>query len=282
MIEIVVEQQAGGRWDAMADEARGLVPELAGPVQDITGLDLGPEVHLRLVNPDDFALQHEAYVRRVREAVLAGDALAAIADPVRRQKAEAALRTGAAVSAGTNRRISCVPSARMIQYGDGRSVVLLAPAQLPTGSLRAALAHMLTHQAQIRAGGPMPGVDAVAALLVHRAGGGTREDDPVLGALWEGHARWTTGRVLGRDAAGERLTGLAGRLLARLPGVRAELDTHDRAETFVRYLVESSGTATVNRIWTDHTLIPTRRELTTPATWLTRTGLEPQDRTPES
>ncbi|MFJ3216786.1 zinc-dependent metalloprotease [Kitasatospora sp. NPDC086801] len=278
MIEIVVEQLAGGRWDALVDEARALVGELAGPVEETTGLDLGPEVYLRLLNPDEFALQHEAYVRRVRAAVRKGDALAAVADPARRQQADAALRRGAGASAGSNRTVSCVPSARMVQYGDGGCVALLAPANLPAVPLRVVLAHLLTHQAQLRACGPTPGADAVAALLVHRVSGGVREDDPVLGALWEGHARWATRRLLGTDAAAERRRGLAGRLLSRLPGVRAELDDHDRAEAFVRHLADTAGPAAVNRIWAERALVPVRRELAAPGAWLARTGLDPQDR----
>ncbi|MFD7901375.1 zinc-dependent metalloprotease [Kitasatospora sp. NPDC059747] len=279
-IEIVVEQQAGGAWDALAEAARVLTGELAGPVEETTGLDLGPGVRLALVDPDAFAQRREAYVRRVCETVLAGEALAAVADPAKREKAEAALRKGPA-SADSDRRISCVPSGRVVQDEEGRWVLLLAPALLAgapqRAPLRAVLAHLLTHQAQIRAGGPRPGADAVEALLLHRTSGGTREDDPVLGALWEGHARWATRRLLARDQAGERKTARAARLLSRLPGVRAESDTHEKAVRFVRTLVEAGGTETVNRIWTDRSLVPTRRELTSPARWLARTGLGPAE-----
>ncbi|MEV0535878.1 hypothetical protein [Kitasatospora sp. NPDC050463] len=75
MVSVVIAQEAGRSWQTVVDEVRAALAELASRVERRTQLALGPEVHVRLLNPDAYALSHEAHERRVNEALLASDLL---------------------------------------------------------------------------------------------------------------------------------------------------------------------------------------------------------------
>ncbi|MGV9268240.1 hypothetical protein ACWDRR_26655 [Kitasatospora sp. NPDC003701] len=274
MVEIVVAQEAGRSWDAAADEVRAVVAGLAERVARRTGLGLGPGLHVRLLNPDAYALAHEAHERRVNEALLASDLLYAIPDQARRQRLEADLRHADGSYSGGNRKYGCLPSSRAVPGADGGCTILLAPALLRRSAgavsrdaLRSVLAHQLVHQAQFALWGPSLSVDLRAALLVHRASGAAADEFRSLSAALEGHARFTTRELLASDYVQERK---AGRLLRLLRGPNRGPALYDRGEDGVRKAVEHGVTDLLLRLRVDPTLAPDARELTDPDGWVAR------------
>ncbi|MFI8081886.1 hypothetical protein ACIF6L_13955 [Kitasatospora sp. NPDC086009] len=274
MVEIVVTQEAGRRWDAVADEVRAVATGLAERVGRRTGLGLGPELHVRLLNPDAYALAHEAHERRVNEALLASDLLYAIPDQARRLRLEADLRRADGSYSGGNRKFGCLPSSRAVPGTDGGSTILLVPALLRRSAgtvsrdaLRSVLAHQLVHQAQFALWGPSLSMDLRAAHLVHRATRAAVEEFRSLSAVLEGHARFTTRELLAADYVEERK---AGRLLRLLWGPNRGLAVYDRGEDCVRKAVEYGVTDLLLRLRADPTLVPDRRELLDPDGWVAR------------
>ncbi|MFF1908560.1 hypothetical protein [Kitasatospora sp. NPDC058218] len=273
-MEVVVAQEAGRSWDAVADEVRTVVAELAGRVARRTGLGLGPELHVRLLDPDAYALAHEAHERRANEALLAGDLLHAIPDPARRQRLEADLRRADGSHAGGNRKFGCLPSSRAVPGADGGCTILLAPALLRRSAgaasrdaLRSVLTHQLVHQAQFALWGPSLSEVLRAAPLVHRASRAAADEFRSLGAALEGHARFTSKELCGADHVEERK---AGRLLRLLWGPNRGPALYDRGEDCVRKAVEQGVTDLLPRLRADSTLVPDLRELADPDRWVAR------------
>jgi coenzyme F420 biosynthesis associated uncharacterized protein len=76
-----------------------------------------------------------------------------------------------------------------------------------------------------------------------------------------------------REKFGQRRASGAGRLdqaLRRLLGLDAKLRQYRDGERFVRAVVSEVGMDGFNRVWTSPNTLPTKSEIATPSTWLTR------------
>ncbi|MGK4586132.1 zinc-dependent metalloprotease [Kitasatospora sp. HPMI-4] len=289
MEDVVVYQEAGKRWNRLADDARSAVGETIDLVEETTGLRLGSTIRVRLTTTDGFALAFEQHARRLSERILASGVLDAIEDPRRRARVKARFNRSSAMGpmTSTHRLLLCRPGASVMPADDGHPEIFLIPSFMsypgpPARSLRLTIAHELAHAAQHIAAPAHP-IEYLSAILTRNSADRRGETAPQSAALKEGHARWCSREVMSamygepvadrfpEDPRGSLRLAMVDRLSGPLPGFRRLQRLRDGAEEFVRQVLAHGGTDLVNRIWADVDLLPRAHEIEDPTRWLTRT-----------
>ncbi|WP_416976960.1 hypothetical protein [Streptomyces sp. T028] len=274
----------------LAEEIEQILRDTASLIQEVTDLSC-PSLVFRLLTPRAWRAEIRAWAERSLEADLAQARLnGPEADHVRGRFgawATTALRLGWPMNPGltiTDR------------YGEPRT--LITPQALHHTGLRydrtaliRFVVHAGVHHAQIEASaGALPPPPIRAGARVH--------DDSATRVLMEGHATWAEQKVAGaffgfcrehrsREMPRSWRYRQHARLLSRLqhPADLTSLMCARSADpstpacgdgvSFIQAAIEVTGSVVpFNRIWTDTSLAPTRREITNPEAWFSRVSIE--------
>jgi hypothetical protein len=242
---------AAYQWE---EHAYTVLPVAAPEVEELSGLMLPEEVHVRLLPKKEY----QNY--RIDEALAQG---------ISRNMA---YRMGAI--------LTYVAPIVTDNFNDTPTIHVNADiyrisirGEVPVFCYADPLVHELVHTAQqlIRAWGDSASVEAPDP-----------EDPPVLGALNEGHAEWVASRWMERHYPGmntrDTLNGLPARLFAKRirsnvsksAGISADYNNYFRGMDFIRAVFEERGLSGVNRMWRSIDHIPRESEIGDPKKWMKR------------
>lgn len=285
MFEARIINEVGPGWEALERDLALAACETVWKVEDVTGMDVGQRLTIRLLTPGGLAAANRAHMRRMM------DRLPQLSDPDS-DRHSGQLRVMRAVqpwvmSAIVSLTWPCL-GGQFIADPDGMyGQVLMVPRALKAGrttdkQLRLIVAHEATHQAQHRAGpGLMPQLlERAVQALTDRMDG--RVAATLHRPLTEGHAQWTHRRVAQelygyparRSFGDEPLPGLrpllTSRVFGRLPMLRDKQADYDAGEKFINDVLAKGGDDQLERVWTSVEMMPFARELTDVDAWMER------------
>jgi hypothetical protein len=232
----------------LAEEAAAAFKEVAPLVESVSQLPLADHVTIRLVTPSQFVTINKRLTRHTLSAIKARS--------VRHGLLLITARLLAPHVIGRNVRQEWSDHAgQAYATPEGEEEVLLIPAaldgmEISATTLRAILAHELTHTAQHLLY-PRGAQHFVESFMV-QAGKDARADFDALG---EGHAHWVCARVTEH---------LYGRAITRLHKNDRVPPAHKRGQRFVEYVVDQASIDEVNHALSDIAVMPTSEEIDEP------------------
>lgn len=267
----VVRNEAGRRFDPLADRLKAMADETLPLVESVTGLPLPDPVVIRLMRPRAWCTAH---ARMRRQLLMAESAELSI-----RRRDLAGI--SAALKAGNKERRRTWPliGALCAALTPGEPEMIVLPQSLREGGvldnepfLYKTVAHEATHLAQHAATGGKVWA-AQDTLFPHLRGTADRDYQFLL----EGHAYWAdhqvTTKILGASVPTDGLSPHASSRFRALQdslrgsGTREFLD---RAASSVGDIIAEHGLDTFNQVWASPDLVPTTEEKDDPAAWTAR------------
>ncbi|MFK0284230.1 hypothetical protein ACIQVL_27740 [Streptomyces sp. NPDC090499] len=272
MTSAVVRNEAGRRYDGLAERFKTIAGETLPLVESVTELSLPPVVTIRLMAPRAVRKAHARRRRRLwRSESFELDASAAD------------MRQGLAVIKALTKsyRQTWFPTgAQSVLFTPGQPEIAVVPRALWEGGVLnnerfhyTTVAHEATHLAQYAAtqGKAWAGMDT---LVPHLRGIADRD----YGFLLEGHAYWAdsqiTTKLLGppQDSTWPSPhASLRFKTLATAWKKSKKGDYREHTAPSVEAIVDAYGLARFNTVWEClPELVPTRAETQTPAEWAHR------------
>ncbi|MET8983414.1 zinc-dependent metalloprotease [Streptomyces sp. NPDC004539] len=273
MTALHIHNEASRRHDGLTAQLTAIGEEVLPLVETVTGLPLPDPVVIRLVSLRAWRRLSRRRERRLYHSEIR-DLPAVTRDDIR----------AAVLTRRTERRARkqtwFLTGGQIIDVTPGQAELVIMPAALRESgwltdqrSLHRILAHEATHLAQYRASDPQTWQHM--RTLFPRARG---IEHLAHRSLIEGHAYWADGQITQRLLGPEENTGITPpsraslryRAVAESPEYAAARSFLNNGQQCVTSVIDAIGTDRFNQVWADDTLIPTRAEITNPATWKER------------
>ncbi|MFF4508982.1 hypothetical protein [Streptomyces sp. NPDC001401] len=272
MPTVVVRNNAGSRFDPLAERLTAIAEETLPLVEAVTELPLPDTVAIRLMSPRAWRKAHSRRAQRlvITEGRELGVSFADLRQVAGALKAE---RKGL-------RQIWPLIGAQSVLFTRGQPEIVVMPRALwEMGVLNdeefhyKTVAHEMVHLAQYAVTDGQ--VWAANDSLFPQFRGIADRD---YGFLLEGHAYWAdrqiTAKLLGAPVQRSGISPHASLRYQALAKSRAHKDSSGyvkRAEASVDSIVAEHGLTAFNRIWVDRTdLVPLRKETDEPTAWQAR------------
>ncbi|MGW0332269.1 hypothetical protein ACWD0J_10430 [Streptomyces sp. NPDC003011] len=272
MSTVVVHNEAGRRFDPLADRFKVIADEVVPLVESVTGLPLPDPVVIRLMRPRAWINAHS---RRLRRQLAAEDRELSVPTADLRQ-VMVSLKAGRK----TRRRIWPLVAGQAVEFTPGKPEICFMPQSLwEAGRISwddfhyKVIAHEATHLAQYAA--TKGRIWAAQDTLFPHLRGSAHLDHSFL---LEGHAYWSD-REVTRKISGTSVsaTGVSPHASARFQALQDTYKSSDKhalyeekAADIIGGIITDHGLDVFNTIWTNPDLIPTTTETNNPATWHAR------------
>ncbi|MET8983416.1 zinc-dependent metalloprotease [Streptomyces sp. NPDC004539] len=264
------------RHPGLREQFTTVLHSVAPLVHETTGLALPAQVRFRLLTPK----QWRTAVRQKFVRVLARDIADLELTPKEAVQARNAVKAAGFVPVLTWPLVAAVT----MEAADGQVETVTAPRTLHHAGFLAderyltrMTVHELVHHAQFAARGRL----VWESLFLERRGLSSRTGGITV---LEGHATWADHRITTRlygtpvDHTRDARRSWRFRLHAALPGASRlgpRLAFYEQGAQLITTTVDMYGTAAVNRVWTDTSLLPTDEEIAAPDTWARRLAASP-------
>ncbi|WP_217570668.1 zinc-dependent metalloprotease [Streptomyces sp. GbtcB7] len=271
MPSVVVRNEAGRRFDPLADRLKAIADETLPLVESITGLPLPDSVVIRLMRPRAWRKSH---VRRLKRQ-LGTEATELSAPWADMRTAYATIKA----NGKTLRQQWPLIAAHSASLVPGKPEIVVLPKSLREGGylqdepfLYKTVAHEATHLTQYTTTKGRIW-EAQDTLFPHLRGTADRDYKFLL----EGHAYWAdhqvTTKILGAPVVTNEFSPHASPRFRALQGSVPGLGTRDffdRARGSVGDIIAEHGLDIFNQVWASPDLVPTTEETDDPAAWTAR------------
>ncbi|MFE9601474.1 hypothetical protein [Streptomyces hokutonensis] len=272
MPAVVVRNEAGDRFDALAERIEAIAVETLPLVEAVTGLPLPDPVVIRTMTVRNWTREH----RRSTKRLLLSET-EQLSPSFRDMRAAALLRKG---RLKTHRKLWPAIGGQAVLFEPGQPELVFLPEALRHGDrledtpfLNKALAHEQTHLAQYVAsdGAAWAAQDTFYPALRGVAG-------LAYGLLHEGHAYWAdqqiTTKIFGEPVTTDEASPHASARFLKVfasPQRLAAGELYRRAVDNVARIINAEGLDAFNAVWTTPDLVPTAGEAADGlATWPAR------------
>ncbi|MFF5307619.1 zinc-dependent metalloprotease [Streptomyces sp. NPDC013161] len=261
------------RHPDLAERIDQILRQVAPTVTEITGLPLPAAVRFRLLTPKAWREEfRQGHLRTLARDIADLDLLPTEIDGA---------RLGLKIATFSPVLLWPLVPARTQKAADAQRETTTSPQALhhcgvltDEQFLVQVVAHELVHHIQAEAVG-----DTVwtSHFLPKR---GVLASPKSVSTIVEGHATWAERQTLKRlfgTAADFREGPKSWRYhlhngTPAIPRLGLSRDTHVQGSRLVALAVDEYGTGLLNQVWKDLTLLPTKREIADPATWICRIG----------
>ncbi|MEU1296071.1 hypothetical protein ABZ439_26980 [Streptomyces sp. NPDC005840] len=262
----IIHQEAGSAYDSLGERLDRIAAETAPLVRNVTQLDLPEPVVIRTMKVPHWKKAHRRASKDQlkRESREIGASSQSEAKRIRRQRLF------------SMRILWPTMLGQAVELEPGKPELLILPEALQLAGrlgddpvLYKILAHEMTHLAQYCASG---GAVWAAQDTLYPSLRGTEERD--YSFLLEGHAYWAdrqvTAKLFGKPVSTDEPSPDASSLYLKMfkSPLRSEAVERDRRSLdSVTSILEATGAATFNRVWTDPDLTPLKSETSKPELW---------------
>ncbi|MFJ6898243.1 zinc-dependent metalloprotease [Streptomyces hokutonensis] len=262
MPAVVVRNEAGDRFDALAERIEAIAAETLPLVEAVTGLPLPDPIVIRTMTVRAWARDHRRSTKRLlfSEAEQFAPSLADV-------RTAALLRKG---RLKTHRKLWPAIGGQAVLFEPGQPELVFLPEALrhagrldDTAFLNKALAHEQTHLAQYVASGGAAWAAQDTFFPVLRGVAGR-----AYGLLHEGHAYWAdqqiTTKIFGEPVTTDEASPHASARFLKVftsPQRMAAVELYRQAVDNVARIINTEGLDAFNTVWTTPDLVPTTEEV---------------------